>query len=246
MSNTSSPHLPPDESDTSVKSDLRRQAEKKAALSPEFNKCLSLNETRVMIHELRVHQIELEMQNEELRQTQEELNASRVRYFDLYDLAPAGYLTLCNEGLILESNLCAATLLGVLRSALVGKPISNFLLKGDQDIYYTFRKQLFATGEPQMCELRMVNSDDVPFWAQLSGTVARNGEGKTICRVVLIDITERKRAENEVQQKCNELERINNVTTGRELRMIELKSEINALLQAAGQPEKYKIIGEDD
>ena len=74
MKTISNPLLPPDKSGTS---DLRQKAEKKAALSPEHNKCLSLNETRLMIHELHVHQIELEMQNEELRRAQEELNASR-------------------------------------------------------------------------------------------------------------------------------------------------------------------------
>ena len=34
---------------------------------------------------------------------QEELEGSRARYFDLYDLAPVGYFTLSEQGLILES-----------------------------------------------------------------------------------------------------------------------------------------------
>lgn len=53
---------------------------------------------------------------------------------------------------------------------------------------------------------------------------------------------ERKRAEEDLKEKYVELERFHKVTVGRELRMIELKQEVNALLKAAGQSEKYKIV----
>ena len=96
---------------------LRRQAEKiirgKVARMSENLKALSPEEIRKTIHELHVHQIELEMQNEELRRAQAELDAARSRYFDLYDLAPVGYCTISEKGLILEANLTAATMLGV-------------------------------------------------------------------------------------------------------------------------------------
>ncbi|MFA7368931.1 MAG: PAS domain S-box protein, partial [Kiritimatiellales bacterium] len=59
------------------------------------------------------------------------------------------------------------------------------------------------------------------------------------------DITGRKQAEEELKQKYDELERFNKVTAGREVRMIELKKEINALLKAAGLPEKYRIVEGD-
>ncbi len=55
-----------------------------------------------------MHQIELEMQNEELQRSQTELENARARYFNLYDLAPIGYVTLSEKGLILEANLTAA------------------------------------------------------------------------------------------------------------------------------------------
>ncbi|KAB2640425.1 MAG: response regulator [Verrucomicrobia bacterium] len=45
----------------------------------------------------------------------------------------------------------------------------------------------------------------------------------------------------ELREKCAELERFNKVTVGRELRMIELKQEVNTLRMNAGQTEKYRI-----
>jgi PAS domain-containing protein len=135
---------------------LRRLAEEKAVQSPEIPKTLSSDEAQRVLYELRVHQIELEMQNEELRRTQAELEASRERYFDLYNLAPVGYVTLSEQGLIREANLTAATMLGVTRSDLVRRPFSSFILPEFQDAWYRHRKQLFDTGEPQSCELRLI------------------------------------------------------------------------------------------
>ena len=147
---------------------LRRRAEEKARLDEEWAlKTLSLEDAKNMFHELRVYQIELEMQNEELRRTQHELQASRARYFDLYDLAPIGYLALSEQGLILEGNLAAASMFGMERKSLLKKPISQFILREDQDVYYLHRKKVFETDELQMWEMRMVRADGSHFWARL-------------------------------------------------------------------------------
>jgi len=123
---------------------------------------IPLEEALNLLHELEVHQIELEMQNEELRSTQDELAVSHARYFDLYDLAPVGYLTLSEKGLILEANLAAANLLGLERSQFVNQPVTRFIVPDDQDIYYLQRKRLSATLQPQVCELRMLRGGPTP------------------------------------------------------------------------------------
>ena len=161
--------------------ELRKHAEKiareKAAQSPEDIESLSPDEIRQMLHELRVHQIELEMQNEELRLAQAELDAARARYFDLYDLAPVGYFTVSEKGLILEANLTAATQLGCTRNTLVKLPITRFIHKEDQDIYYKYRKRLIKTGMPQECDLRMLENDGTMHWAHLAASVVQDADG---------------------------------------------------------------------
>jgi len=148
--------------------------------------------TDALLQSLRVHQIELETQNEELKRTQVELDQTRARYFDLYDQAPVGYFTLSDTERILEANLTAATLLGVPSKALEGSPIQDFIYPADQDIYYRHRQSLGQTEQAQSCELRMMQRDKPPFWAQLLATRARTAAGDLVHRVVLTNIEERK------------------------------------------------------
>jgi len=178
---------------------LRRRAETivlgKAASLPACIDALSPAEVHQMLHELQVHQIELELQNEELRRAQVELDAARARYFDLYDLAPVGYCSLSEAGLILEANFTAATLLGTARGALVNQPISRFILKESQDGFYLYHKRLVASGEPQACELQMQKLAGASFWARLETAIAREADGAPVWHVVLTDISERKQTE---------------------------------------------------
>ena len=174
-----------------------------------------------------------------LRRAQADLKASRTRYFDLYDLAPVGYFTLTEKGLILEANLTAADLLGVAVGALVKQPITRFILKEDKDIYYQHRKLLFEAGVPQVCELRLVQKDGAQFWARLESIAARDADGAAVCRTVMSNITERKRAESQINERIAELQRWHNATLGRESRILDLKREVNELLGKAGQPPRY-------
>jgi diguanylate cyclase (GGDEF)-like protein/PAS domain S-box-containing protein len=182
---------------------LRRRAEKtlrKQVVQSQGNlDALSPEAMQQVLHELRVHQIELQMQNEELRRAQVAQEALQARYFDLFDLAPVGYCTVGEQGLIQQANLATAALLGMVRAALVKQPISRFILKEDQDIFYLHRKLLFETGHPQSCELRMKKKDRSQFFAYLVFSVAQEANGLSVLRIVLSDVTERKLAEDELR-----------------------------------------------
>lgn len=160
--------------------------------TPDNIGSLSWKTTQHMLHDLRVHQIELEMQNEELRRTQVQLEAARASYFDLYDLAPVGYCTVNASGLIQQANLTAALLLGMDRGTLVTQPLSRFIFKADQDIYYLCRRHLVEIGAPQTCELRMVQHDSTPLWVHLVITQAQDDNGEPLLRMALTDVTQSK------------------------------------------------------
>nr|WP_321497053.1 response regulator [uncultured Methanolobus sp.] len=177
-------------------SELRREAEERLIgktdkLPDNFESELS-EDAQKLIHELRVYQIELEMQNDELYRTQLELETTQARYFDLYNLAPVGYFTVSEKDMILEANLTAETLLGVSRGSLVKQPLTRFIFKNDQDTYYLCRKQLFKTGEPQTCGLRLVKPDKTTLWALLEATVTQEVNGAHTSRVVMSNINELK------------------------------------------------------
>ena len=184
---------------------------------PQSLESMSPAETGRALEELRIHQIELQMQNEELHRAQAELDAARARYFDLYDLAPVGYVTVSEKGLILEANLTAARLLGVERSALVKRRLTSFILPQDEDLYYLQRKQLLETDVPQVCEVRMMRSDSAPFWVRVELGKTANAEGAQVFRVVISDITERKRAEQEREVTIAFLRLVNRSTGTREI-----------------------------
>jgi PAS domain S-box-containing protein len=181
-------------------SDLRRRAEERLAKRKATGKPAAKADIPKLLHELRVHQVELEMQNEELRRAQVELDAARARYYDLYDLAPVGYVVLSEKGLILEANLTAARLLGVSRGELDRQALTRFIHKDDQDTFYLHRKKVLKSDEPQACEVRMGREERPHSWAQLVTVAAQDEEGAPVFRVVMSDVTERRRAQDSLRE----------------------------------------------
>ena len=184
---------------TSLMQSLYQRAEaalgQRVSQSPEQFAALSPAQAQRTLHDLQVHQVELEMQNEELRRKQVELDEALARYVNFYDLAPVGYCTVTEEGLIRESNLTTSTLLNVPRSELIKQSITRFIFNDDQDSYYKHRRKLIDADGPLSVELRLLKRDGAPFWAHLEVAKVKEGEGGSEMRLVIKDITERKNVE---------------------------------------------------
>jgi PAS domain S-box-containing protein len=184
--------------------ELRRRAEEQMntePADPDEIAGMSPKETTKLIHELRVHQIELKMQNEELRRIQEELEEARDRYSHLYDFAPVGYLTINAEGIVEGANLTFTTLIGMERSAVVGKPFSRFIQCEDQDVYYLNLQRLLESGDLQSIKLRLTKNDGSDFFTNLECMLIReNDNDPKQIRIVVSDITEQKELEWRLRQ----------------------------------------------
>jgi PAS domain S-box-containing protein len=114
-------------------------------------------------------------------------------------------------------------------------------------------------GEPYDLELQLVTAQGNRIWVRTMGQVERK-DGK-IVRVFgnIMDITERKQAQAALQElnatleqrvaertkelaaSNEELAAFNSVAVGRELRMIELKKQVNDLCARAGLPARYDV-----
>ncbi len=184
----------PIKTDSAKTDDLRQRADSVFRNSEIFEKQLPLDQRQHSLQELSIFKIELEMQNEELRRTQSELELSQARYFDLYNLAPVGYLTLDVHGQILEANLTAAAMLGVERNILLKKPLVRLTFPEDRDICQRHQRLLLETGSAQSWDMRMLRSNGNEFRAHLQALPGQNGEH----RITLEDISEHWLVEQEM------------------------------------------------
>jgi PAS domain S-box-containing protein len=179
---------------------LRKKAEKRLSEQSTRLDGLSKKDVKHLVNELGTHQIELEMQNEELRRARVELEASRAKYADLYEFSPVGYFTFDMKGLIQEVNLTGANMLGMEKRFLLSKPIRGFVDPAHRANFRNYLLEVFRTQTLQTCDLTFLGRDGRVFHAQLHSLSFKMGEEDPgVCRTAVSDVTERKRAEDELK-----------------------------------------------
>ncbi len=165
----------------------------------------NLTEFKKAEESLLEYQAELEQQNEELRRAQAELSEARNQYFELYELAPVGYLTLDAGQVIRQANLAAASLFGRERRNIVGERLEKIVAFEDRDLCHVHLREVAAERSKKVCELRLLGSGDSIFWGSME-TVAVGGAffaGTDAYRVTITDVTARKEFQRqfEIQQQ---------------------------------------------
>ena len=183
-------------------SDLRRKAElklrerKKRAMPQTATEL----DTSRLIHELEVHQIELEIQNEQLLQAQAELESTLTLYAELYAFAPVGYFTLTRDGTIRRANLTGAKLLNMDISELIRRRFEVFVEAGSQRTFREFLTRVFVNEKKHACEVPLEIDGTAQLWVYIEAVTNQTSLEQEICYAIVSDITERKRAEEELRK----------------------------------------------
>jgi len=130
-------------------------------------------------------------------------------------------------GNIIDVNENACKMLGYKREELIGANLSMIDSEENTRQLPERMKQLLDK-DSILFKGQHVRKDSSMIPVEVSAKVVTR-EGNGIIQGFVRDITERKQAEEEIQQRIKELEDFYDMAIGRELRMIELKEEVENL-----------------
>ena len=232
------------EKSLSAEAELRYRAEVRLnaqAQAQEARPSRTEKATQRLVHELGVHQIELEMQNAELRlarDAREEVETALDKYTDLYDFAPVGYFTLDREGAISAANLRGASLLGIERARLLGRRFGLFVADVARPLFAEFIGKVFASQGKESCEVTLTIEGNHPLIVLIEAMAYASVK---VCRIAVIDITERRSAEEALTEKQREIEELNRSL---EVRIAQAVDDLRQKDQMLILQDRMAIMGE--
>ena len=176
----------------------------------------------------------VEERTRELEKTAAEVRESEKRLRGILETSPV-CIAFSTKGIIHFANSLFVDIFG----AKVGEPSPQLYVNpADRD---DLIDRLKRDGIVRNYELKMYDREHRER-DMLVTYLPINYEGEDGILGWLMDITERKRAEDELIERLEELERFGRLTVDREEKMIQLKQEINDLLTGIGKSAKYKIV----
>ena len=146
------------------------------------------NNFKELIRDLKIHQIEIEMQRNNLKKYENRLFASQKKYSNLFNHAPVGYLTLKENGKIVDVNNTGTILLGVSKLRLINLPFKNLLKPESKNIFSKKIQKAHLTGITQKFNIEIVSSENDNFRAYIETNPLYDEKGNFLeFQITLID-----------------------------------------------------------
>jgi PAS domain S-box-containing protein len=131
-----------------------------------------------------------------------ELEAAIQRYVDLFDFAPICYVSFDRVGRIEEINVAAARLLGDSRDRLIGRPFAPYVIEEDSALFLNHLLRCRSSESRVETELHLKKKGNGEIVAHLASSPVTSSmrNGALLYQTAIIDLTERKRAEEAIRQ----------------------------------------------
>jgi len=173
-------------------------------------------------------------------QMENELQISEERYRLLVELSPDAIFVNRNNKIEFV-NPAALELFGAqINEQLIGKSPFEVFHPDSHEIMKARIKTMLEFNEPvPLIQEKIIRLDGSIRDVEVIATPFKDINGVAI-QVILRDVTEKKQADERLNEQFVELKRWHSVILGRENRIIELKHEVNQLLEQAGFDSKYK------
>ncbi len=139
--------------------------------------------------------------------------AAETRYQNLFDEIPVGVFRSTPEGKMLDANPAFVRMLGYPgREALLAMNAEPPFAGGDRQ---SWRKQLESDGVLRGAEIELRRADGSTLWARVHARTVRGARGEVLSDEGMVeDVTDRKRAEEELRQSQQRLELIHSIAAG--------------------------------
>lgn len=144
------------------------------------------------------------------------------------------------EGTIQFVNEAAVAAFGCDEEQIVGESIARCFAMDDERLRSEIWNPLIEEGELVQYETQAQRCDGTRFDVAISGArLEQTAAGETNVVLIARDITEKKQAAEAMADKLRYIQKINDLMVGREMRIVQIKEEVNTLLEELGRPRKY-------
>ena len=193
----------------------------------------------------------------ERKKAEEEIKNSQRRLAQIIDFLPDPTWVVDNEGKVVRWNQAIEKLLNVKAEDMVGKgnyehalpfygerrPVLIDLVRNWQPEYEEKYLSVKKEGKNLISESYHEQIGDGGIYLSATAGLLYDAAGNITGAIeTLRDSTEHKHMEKDLRRNLEELELFNKLAIGREIKMIQLKQEINELRDQLGQSEKYEIV----
>ncbi len=180
------------------------------------------------------------------KRAEEELRYSEERYRSILEKIEEGYYEVDLKGNFTFFNDSLFRMLNYSRDELMGMNNRQYMDSESADRIYKAFNEVFRTEKSSKAiEFKIKRKKGKINSGEISISLLKDRNNQPIgFRGIVRDITERIKAEEELKQKMEQINRANQLMVGRELKMIDLKREVNEQLTKAGKSKKYTSLDE--